>query len=481
VQLVDNAMGEIELGVRVQEPTTADGYVELNMLLDAMTLDQRERVEGLDREIMQLMDSLGGSKMKYARERRVAVKKLVSEIYSPPRVTAAAKLLPSLDCVPGFAMDLTTLDEHGNPWDFDVPEQRRRARHRIEQDKPMLLVGSPMCTAFSAWQRINNRKRDPTIVSREYIRAMIHIRFTMELYQLQHAAGRYFLHEHPAQASSWAEPVVERIAKMEGVRVVVGDQCQFGAVDAAGGPIKKPTKFMTNCGGVADYLSRRCQGRGGACSRPDGGRHVLCNGKTARMAAIYPFDLCQAILVGFKNQMELDGRKSPGEVGLHALEIAEDAMLHIGGPHGELLKLRVENAAEFRDDLTGQLLDPVLVREARAKEMEYVRSKGLWAKRPVRECLDRTGRPPVTVRWVDTNKGDDNCPNIRSRLVARQIRGPGQEAVFAPTPALEALRTALSLAATDLPGRPSRCRDPKSEKRVQVSFVDISRDYFCKD
>ena len=44
VQLVDNAMGEIELGVRVQEPTTADGYVELNMLLDAMTLDQRERV-----------------------------------------------------------------------------------------------------------------------------------------------------------------------------------------------------------------------------------------------------------------------------------------------------------------------------------------------------------------------------------------------------------------------------------------------------
>ena len=127
--------------------------------------------------------------------------------------------------------------------------------------------------------------------------------------------------------------------------------------------------------------------------------------------------------------------------------------------------------------MTGQLLDPVLVREARAKEMEYVRSKGLWAKRPVRECLDRTGRPPVTVRWVDTNKGDDNCPNIRSRLVARQIRGPGQEAVFAPTAPLEALRTVLSLAATDLPGRPSRCRDPKSEKRAQVSFVDIRRAY----
>ena len=59
----------------------------------------------------------------------------------------------------------------------------------------MLLIGSPMCTAFSAWQRINEKKRDPDLVKREYVRAMVHIRFTMELYQLQHAAGRYFLHD----------------------------------------------------------------------------------------------------------------------------------------------------------------------------------------------------------------------------------------------------------------------------------------------
>ena len=96
----------------------------------------------------------------------------------------------------------------------------------------------------------------------------------------------------------------------------------------------------------------------------------------------------------------------------------------------------------------------------------------------MRECWDKTNRPPVTVRWVETNKGDDVNPNIRSRLVARQIRGPGQDAVFAPTPPLEALRTVLSLAATDLPNKPKRCRDPSSDKRCQVSFVDISRAYF---
>ena len=36
----------------------------------------------------------------------------------------------------------------------------------------------------------------------------------------------------------------------------------------------------------------------------------------------------------------------------------------------------------------------------------------------------------------------------------------------------------LSCAATDLPGKLKRCRSPTSEKRTQVSFVDISREYF---
>ena len=40
------------------------------------------------------------------RERKAAIRAVVSEIYSPPRVTAAAKLLPELKIIPGFALDL---------------------------------------------------------------------------------------------------------------------------------------------------------------------------------------------------------------------------------------------------------------------------------------------------------------------------------------------------------------------------------------
>jgi len=38
----------------------------------------------------------------------------VSEIYSPPRVTAAVRTNPSLGFTAGFALDLTTVDENGN-------------------------------------------------------------------------------------------------------------------------------------------------------------------------------------------------------------------------------------------------------------------------------------------------------------------------------------------------------------------------------
>ena len=85
----------------------------------------------------------------------------MSEIYSPPRVIAAAKLLPELKIIPGFALDLIVPDSDGRLWDCDDSVMRDRARERLLNERPMLLVGSPMCTAFSTWQRIDNKFRDP--------------------------------------------------------------------------------------------------------------------------------------------------------------------------------------------------------------------------------------------------------------------------------------------------------------------------------
>ena len=152
----------------------------------------------------------------------------MSEIYSPPRVTAvASKLLPELRIHPGFALDLTVADSDGKLWDFDQPEMRARAMQKMKDEKPLLLIGSPMCTALSAWQHINNLpgKRDPAIVEKEMQKAMVHIAFCCELYEYQVSRGRYFLHEHPASATSWRTDEIKRIMNLEGVSKVVADQC----------------------------------------------------------------------------------------------------------------------------------------------------------------------------------------------------------------------------------------------------------------
>ena len=61
--------------------------------------------------IMEVLAQLGANAKSYRRERSRAVRALVSETYSAPRVTKAAKLLPGLGILPGFASDLTTVNK----------------------------------------------------------------------------------------------------------------------------------------------------------------------------------------------------------------------------------------------------------------------------------------------------------------------------------------------------------------------------------
>ena len=85
----------------------------------------------------------------------------------------------------------------------------------------------------------------------------------------------------------------------------------------------------------------------------------------------------------------------------------------------DVFKVQHGDEEVFKDDLTGQMLDTELVREARRKELEYFAAKNVWTLRPIAEARKATGKPPITVRWVDVNKGDDVQPNIRSRVVAQ--------------------------------------------------------------
>ena len=55
----------------------------------------------------------------------------------------------------------------------------------------------------------------------------------------------------------------------------------------------------------------------------------------------------------------------------------------------------------------------------------------------------------IGVRWVDTNKGTPEVPEVRSRLVGQEYAtGPRRDELYAPTPPLAAARLLLSLCAS---------------------------------
>ena len=82
--------------------------------------------------------------------------------------------------------------DDGQPWDFSLLAKRIKARKLLRQAKPILLIGSPMCTAFSAWQQLNYAKsQDQEKMRRVHLQACVHLEFVAELYRDQLADGRY--------------------------------------------------------------------------------------------------------------------------------------------------------------------------------------------------------------------------------------------------------------------------------------------------
>eukprot|EP00973_Karenia_brevis_P019223 2634933-Karenia_brevis.AAC.1 len=115
---------------------------------------------------------------------------------------------------------------------------------------------------------------------------------------------------------------------------------------------------------------------------------------------------------------------------------------------GGLCRLNTEMSESWAtDDLTGMRLEAGKVIEARAREMEYVRNKQVWTKITRAEAV-RKGWKIVKVRWIDINKGDDQNPLYRSRVVGKEFNDGDMEGLFAGTPPLEALRYIVHSAAT---------------------------------
>ena len=77
--------------------------------------------------------------------------------------------------------------------------------------------------------------------------------------------------------------------------------------------------------------------------------------------------------------------------------------------------------SSLKDDLSGEPLDNAFVRLAKREEITEMYRRSVWTEAPDSACVRDTGKPPIPVRWVSTNKGDKLHPNLRCRLVAKHL------------------------------------------------------------
>ena len=230
----------------------------------------------------------------------------VTELFSPPRVNAQLqkKSAAAGGVVAGTSFDMIVDPLTGEAWDFLKASDRRRCWERLKAEDPWVVIGSPPCTAFSVLNTgLNKNRGDPAERERKMAEGKVLLGFALGVYAWQVKRGKYFLHEHPASASSWATPEVEAIRHMDSVSTVTSDACVFGmravGEDGQERPVKKPTRWMSNAPRLLRSLGYRCCGRH---------QHTPLLGGRAAAAAVYPPELVLAIVKGLQAQREEDAR-----------------------------------------------------------------------------------------------------------------------------------------------------------------------------
>ena len=155
-------------------PSDSAGKLESDMRDLARLFEVSDRPEGVAsiERLIAAIDSVGGHGRAYRREQATTARAIIAEVDSPPRVTAAARRLPKYGLQPGLAMDITVDDDTEQPFAFSIKSQRAKAEALLDE-----LIGSPMCTAFSAIQAINNisGKRDPAVIARKKVAGQLHL------------------------------------------------------------------------------------------------------------------------------------------------------------------------------------------------------------------------------------------------------------------------------------------------------------------
>jgi len=190
-----------------------------------------------------------------------------------------------------------------------------------------------------------------------------------------------------------------------------------------------------------------------------------------QLADAYPPELRRAICRGMTKEMKMKKRKVVPIMMLQANASMSNGKLADEWHDDEV---PAGTRMEAWDDLTGLLLDPKGVLEARQKELSYVEQKKVWTIASRDKAKDN-GWEIFKTRWIDINKGDDLDVVYRSRLVGKEFADKRVDGLFAGTPPLEALRFLVHEAATVDDYQSS---DVGSSDEKVMMINDVARAFF---
>lgn len=153
--------------------------------------------------------------------------------------------------------------------------------------------------------------------------------------------------------------------------------------------------------------------------------------------------------------------------------------LHLskGDEESESAVYYMDSEGEFWDEISKKKLNKNGVIAARLEEIKQVHPHGAYEKVTLEECWNQTGKGSIKTKWVDINTGDELNEELRSRLVAKEIKTDKRTDLFAATPPLEAKKILLSQAVTEGIGYTAG----QEESGMKMDFIDISRADFQAD
>ena len=123
-------------------------------------------------------------------------------------------------------------------WDFSKADCRNKCKKLVVNWKPLLLIGSPV----------------ESVGTGQPVRAVLHLAFICELYEIQVHGGRYLLHTHSHSAESWEQStVVDFTNSFPDTFQTVTDRSLFGQNVPHG--MDTPTRWLTNSSRIAQALS----------------------------------------------------------------------------------------------------------------------------------------------------------------------------------------------------------------------------------